>query len=333
MRRVRTRRRITIAPHASPHDATLTRQSRRSSPIPGLQVLVELTKARLVTLVVVTAGVGFALAGGAVSALLAWAMLGTALAAAGSMALNEWQEAHLDARMERTCRRPLPAGELAPGLALAVGLGLAAAGVAVLATLVNLLTAALGLAVVLLYTLIYTPLKVRSPLATLVGAVCGALPPMMGWAAVVNDVGLGAWILAGVLFLWQIPHFLALAWLYREDYARGGFRLLPLVDRRGDVTALMVVLYALALVPVSLSAALAGLAGNAYAAGALVLGGGLVVSSVTLARSRADADARRLFVATLLYLPLLLGLLAFDRTPREAPRLEARAATASLVEQ
>lgn len=320
------RRRIAIAPHAPFDDVTPAGSQVPSRRVFGLQVLVELTKARLVTLVVVTAGVGFALAGGTVSALLAWAMLGTALAAAGSMALNEWQEAHLDARMERTRRRPLPAGEIAPGLALAVGLGLAAAGVAVLAALVNLLTAALGLAVVLLYTLAYTPLKTRSPLATLVGAVCGALPPMMGWAAVANELGLGAWILASVLFLWQIPHFLALAWLYREDYERGGFRMLPLVDRRGDVTALMVVLYALSLIPVSLSAVLAGLAGNAYAAGALILGGGLVVSSVTLARSRADADARRLFVATLLYLPLLLGLLAFDRTPREGPQLEARAA-------
>jgi len=326
---VRTRRRFSIAPHAFPNDVTPAPRSERSRRLPGLLVWVELTKARLVTLVLVTTGVGFALAGGTVSPLLAWAMLGTALAAAGSMALNEWQEAHLDARMERTRRRPLPAGDVTPAFALAVGLGLAAGGVAVLAALVNLLTAALGFAVVVLYTLAYTPLKTRSPLATLVGAVCGALPPVMGWTAAANGVGLGAWILAGVLFLWQIPHFLALAWLYREDYERGGFRMLPLVDRRGDVTALMVVLYALALVGVSLSAALAGIAGNAYAAGALVLGAGLVLSSLALARSRADADARRLFVATLLYLPLLLGLLALDRPPREVPHLVARATVAT----
>lgn len=321
------RRRFAIEDKSPRHTAQRVEPPPPLRRAPGLQTLAELTKARLVTLVVATTGVGHAVAGGEVSALLAWATLGTALAAAGAMALNQWQEAARDARMERTRRRPLPAGDLSPGLALVFGLALAAAGIAVLAALVNLLTAALGLAVVLLYTLVYTPLKVRSPLATLVGAVCGALPPMMGWTAVTNGLGLGAWILAGVLFLWQIPHFLALAWLYREDYERGGFRMLPLVDRQGDVTALMAVLYALALVPVSLSAALAGLAGGAYAAGALVLGGGLVLSSVALARSRAEADARRLFVATLLYLPLLLGLLAVDRKPHEAPPLSARAAT------
>lgn len=326
------RRRFAIAAQLSrPVDPP--RWQPPAASLPGVQALIELTKARLVTLVVATAGAGFALAGGAAAPGLAWAMLGTALAAAGAMALNEWQEAHLDARMERTRRRPLPAGEIAPGLALTIGLGLAAGGVAVLAALVNLLTAALGLAVVLLYTLVYTPLKTRSPLATLVGAMCGALPPMMGWAAAAARLELGAWILASVLFLWQIPHFLALAWLYREDYERGGFRMLPLVDRRGDATALMVVLYALALVPVSLSATLAGLAGGTYAAGALLLGGGLVVSSVTLARSRADADARRLFVATLLYLPLLLGLLTLDRTPVAAPQLAARAVASSLGER
>ena len=288
-------------------------RSRPSGVLAWMVALVELTKARLVTLVVATTGVGFAMAGGRIAWLALGTLGATASAAAGSMALNEWQEADRDARMERTRRRPVPSGEIAPGAALALGLTLASGGVLALAVAVNLTTAALGLAVVLLYTLVYTPLKTRSPLATLVGAVCGALPPMMGWTAVTGRVGLGAWILAGVLFLWQIPHFLALAWLYREDYERGGFRMLPLADRRGDITVLMVVLYALALLPVSLAAVLAGLAGAVYAVGAVILGGGLLLSSLTLARTRADADARRLFVSTLLYLPLLLGLMTADR--------------------
>lgn len=155
------------------HSVHLPEQPPFARRLPRIRTLLELTKARLVTLVVATSGVGYVFAGGEVSVLLLWAMAGTALAAAGSMALTEWQEAHLDARMERTRRRPLPAGEMAPPVALAAGLGLAATGVATLATLVNVLTAALGLAVILLYTLVYTPLKTRTPLATLVRAICG----------------------------------------------------------------------------------------------------------------------------------------------------------------
>lgn len=285
----------------------------RAARLAGL--LLDLTKARLVSLVVVTTAVGFAMAArsGWSSGDLLWTLAGTALAAAGSMALNQRMEAEADGLMERTRRRPLPTGALSPAFASAFGISVGSAGIVLLAWRTNLLTAALGLAVVAIYTLVYTPLKKRSTACTLAGAVCGAIPPMMGWSAATGTLGFGAWILAGILFLWQIPHFLALAWLYRDDYERGGFRMLPIVDPAGDATALMVVLYSLALLPVGLAATLSGLAGWAYAAGSLALGGALLALGVSLARTRSLPAARRLFYATLAYLPLLLGLMVSDR--------------------
>jgi protoheme IX farnesyltransferase len=277
----------------------------------------ELTKVRLVSLVVVTAGVGFVMAGASRFDLptLAWTLLGTALAAAGSMALNQVIEVERDARMERTRNRPLPGGAIGRRHALLVGLASAAAGLALLAVRANALTALLGLMVVLIYTLVYTPLKPRTPLCTLVGGVCGAIPPMMGWAATGAGLSFGAWVLAGVLFLWQIPHFLALAWMYRDDYRRGGFRMLPVVDPSGRATSLMAVLYSLALLPVGVLAVLGGMTGWVFAAGSLVLGGGLVTLAIRLATLRTEPVARRLFLATLAYLPLLLGLMVMDRAP------------------
>ena len=225
-----------------------------------LRAYPELTKIRLTALVVATTAVGFLMANRSEPSRMAFALalLGTALAAAGAMALNQVLEAARDARMHRTMRRPLPSGVIASRHGLFLGLSLAAAGLGTLAAFANVLTALLGLTVVLVYTLVYTPLKARSPLCTLAGAVCGAIPPMMGWTATGADLGFGAWLLAGVLFLWQIPHFLALAWLYREDYARGGFRMLPVVDASGRATGRMAVLYSLALLPVGILAALAG---------------------------------------------------------------------------
>ncbi|MGE5235264.1 MAG: heme o synthase [Acidobacteriota bacterium] len=285
-------------------------------------VLAELTKARLVSLVVVTSAVGYLMASGPAWSLsrLLWTMAGTALAAAGSMALNEWIEAERDGRMERTCRRPIPTGQISRPQALAVGVGIGATGLGLLAWRTTPTSALLGLAVVLVYVLVYTPLKPRTPLCTLAGAVCGALPPMMGWAAFDGSLGFGAWMLAGVLFLWQIPHFLALAWLYRDDYARGGFRMLPVVDRGGRTTVHVVTLYTMALLPVAIASSLAGLTGWVYASGSLLLGAVLLAMGVVLARERSAASARRLFLATLLYLPLLLGLMVADRTPRSTIR-------------
>ena len=275
----------------------------------------ELAKARLASLVVVTTAVGYLMAGGGrgSAATLAATLVGTALAACGSMALNQLLEAERDGRMERTRNRPVPAGVVTPRHALAFGVTVAATGLATLALRVNLPTAALGLAVVLLYTLVYTPLKTRSPLCTLAGAVCGAIPPMMGWTATGSPLSFGAWLLAGVMFLWQIPHFLALAWLYREDYARGGFRMLPAVDASGRVTGAMAVLYSLALVPVGVLAALGGMTGWGFAAASLALGGALVALASALAARRTEPVARWLFLATLAYLPLLLGAMLADR--------------------
>jgi heme o synthase len=278
-------------------------------------LLLDLTKARLVSLVVVTAAVGYLMAapGGWSGLHLAWTLAGTALAAAGSMALNQRIEVARDALMERTRLRPLPSGAISLSSATYLGIALGSAGVLLLALAANLLTAALGLLVIATYTLVYTPMKTRSTACTLAGAICGAIPPMMGWTAATGGLAAGAWILAGILFLWQIPHFLALAWLYRDDYERGGFRMLPIVDPAGDATVLMVVLYSLALLPVGLSATLTGLAGWAYAAGSLLLGASLLALGALLARTRSLPAARRVFYATLVYLPLLLGLMVADR--------------------
>jgi len=282
------------------------------------RIAAELTKARLVSLVLVTTAVGFLLAPASTDASLATALLGTALTAAGSMIFNEVWERRRDARMHRTRHRPLPAGQVSPRTAVVLGALATGAGVLVLALLVNRLTALLGLAVVVLYVLVYTPLKVRSTACTLVGAVCGAIPPMMGWSAATGALGFGAWLLAALLFLWQIPHFLSLAWLYRDDYRRGGFVVLPVVDADGRTTVAFANLYILPLLPIGAVAALGGLSGWTAATGAFALGAGLLAAGVLLARDRSDRSARRLFLATLLYLPLLLGVLVADRAAAPA---------------
>ncbi len=284
---------------------------------------------RLVALVTVTCAVGFLLALPSSLPLrlgdLLVTLAGTALAAAGSMALNQAMEWRRDAAMRRTANRPVPAGTLAPHRAAAIGMAVAAAGITLLATAVNTLTAALGAAVVLTYVLVYTPLKVRTPACTLAGAVCGAVPPMMGWSAATGSLGGGAWVLGGILFLWQIPHFLALAWLYRDDYQRGGFRMLPAVDPSGASTGRLATVHSLALAGVTLGAFLLGLAGTLFAVGALLLGFLLTAAALRLAIGRRDADARRLFLSTLAYLPLLLALMVVDRGPA-APAFPVRMA-------
>jgi protoheme IX farnesyltransferase len=294
-----------------------------------LRAYAQLTKVRLTSLVVATTAVGYLMAGGPRpdATTLAWTLLGTALAAAGSMALNQVQEVARDARMERTKNRPLPAGAILRRHALVFGLATAVLGLALLAAMATARTALLGLTVVLVYTLVYTPLKPRTPLCTLAGAVCGAIPPMMGWTATGARLSFSAWVLAGVLFLWQIPHFLALAWLYREDYECGGFRMLPVVDPSGRVTGHMVVLYSLALLPVGVLAALGGMTGWLFGVGSLALGSGLLALALRLAALRTEPVARRLFLATLAYLPLLLGLMVADRLPAHAVRLAVAALT------
>lgn len=279
----------------------------------------ELCKAGLTSLVVATCAVGFVLGHGTWGSgifpwgRMIWTLLGTFLLAGGSVAMNQAWEWRRDARMGRTRHRPVPTGRIPFFHALRFGGTCIAVGLLILITRSGPLPASLGLLNAAIYVLVYTPLKPRTPLCTLVGAICGAVPPMMGWAAAVGRLDLGAWILAAMLFLWQIPHFLALAWLYREDYERGGFRVLPVIDRSGNLTAGLAVLYTLAAIPVAIVSAHAGMGGRVFLAGALALGLGLLLIAIRLMRSRTEARARALFLASIIYLPIFLTLLIVDR--------------------
>lgn len=276
----------------------------------------ELTKPRLSSLVLVTTGAGCWLAMRRPDELvrLAPTVIGTALVAGGANALNQWMERIPDALMHRTQRRPLPSGRLAPTNAFRFGIGLSLAGVLVLAGWVNLLSALLAALSWASYVLIYTPLKRRTPLCTLIGAIPGALPPMIGWAGARGTLGPEAWALFGILFVWQLPHFLALAVVYREDYARAHFQMLPVTESEGLATAHQTILYGLVLVPLSLLPASLGLAGPSYGYAALLLSLAFFALAVRAACARSAQSAHRLFRASILYLPALLGLLAFHKT-------------------
>src|SRR5436190_20057012 len=234
---------------APPSEIVVTTTSRpqprigpRRRTLPGLYM--ELTKARLSALVLMTTAVGFIVASfdDINWTRMLWTMLGTALCAASANAFNQIIEIRRDAKMNRTRNRPLPAGRLRVPTSFVVAMAMGYLGVGMLAILVNLAAATLALITILTYVLLYTPLKPRSTLNTLVGAVCGAIPPMIGWVAVTNRLDPGAWALAAILFVWQIPHFLALAWLYRDDYARGGFAMLPAIDRDGRITSRVIII-------------------------------------------------------------------------------------------
>ncbi|MDP9120955.1 MAG: heme o synthase [Acidobacteriota bacterium] len=280
-----------------------------------LSDLVEMTKPGITLMVVLTAGLGFFLAEkrGLSPLLLLATLLGTGLVSAGASVLNQVLEREVDGRMRRTAQRPLPAGRLDPDLALLFGVGLGIFGLALLALAVNLLTALLGAAALAGYVFVYTPLKKVSSLATVVGAIPGAIPPMMGWTAVHNRLDLAAWALFGILFFWQMPHFLAIAWLCREDYASGGFPMLTVLDPAGIWTARQMILYGAALVPVSLLPSLLGLTGVVYFAGALALGLAYLGFCFAFAAHRSMSAARRLMFASLLYLPAVLVVMLLDR--------------------
>jgi heme o synthase len=276
----------------------------------------QLTRSSITWMVVVTAAAGFFLALGERETpwlLLAWTLAGTGILASGASALNQVVEAGADAQMERTQARPLPAGRVHPDRAFALGVALVVAGLAILVLRVNLLTAALGAATIVSYLFLYTPLKKVTSLATVVGAVPGALPPMMGWSAVRDDVGAGAWALFGILFCWQLPHFLAIAWMYREDYARGGFPTLPIGDPSGRRTGQQMVIWSAALIPVSILPSVLDLAGVLYLVGALVLGLAYLAVAFQFSAQRSEASARRLLLTSVAYLPALLIALLVDR--------------------
>lgn len=285
--------------------------------LPGGDVaaaLLELTKPRLSGLVVVTAMAGTALAGSTDPLLYLWVALGTFLCSGAASAMNQLLEAGTDARMSRTATRPIPSGRLPGWVAASWAILLLAAGGSLLCELGSPLASGLAMLVAVLYVLVYTPLKQRTPSCTLVGAVCGAIPPLIGWSAVTGDLTPPASVLFGILFVWQIPHFLAIDWFHREDYARGGHRMLSHLDPTGGLTARQSVLWAQALVPVSLLAVPLGLAGWLYAVGALALGVWFLRRALRMARERSREAARSLFLTSLVYLPALLLLLVGDPT-------------------
>src|SRR5258708_24107564 len=275
----------------------------------------ELTKPRITFLIVLTSAAGFCLASqGRVNyILLSNALIGITLLSSGIATLNQYIERDLDGLMRRTADRPLPSGRLLPWEALFFGAALTVAAEVYLAGLVNPLTAVLGLTVIAGYLFAYTPLKTRTSLSTMVGAFSGAVPPLIGWAAARGTVGLEAWVLFAILFLWQFPHFLAIAWMYREDYSRAGILMLPVVEPDGRVTAQQIVVYTILLLPVSLLPTVLHISGTVYFFGALVLGLLFLYSSVRAAFSKSRQEARRLLLASVIYLPLLFILMVLDR--------------------
>jgi protoheme IX farnesyltransferase len=276
---------------------------------------VALTKPRLNLLVVTTTAVGYYLGTSSDLDMFAFVntVAGTALVAGGASALNQIAERRVDGLMRRTRGRPLPGGRLQPGEAGGFALLLSLGGLLMLALGANLLAAMVALTTLVSYVACYTPLKQRTSLATVVGAVPGALPPMIGWAAATGVLSREAWILFAIVFLWQMPHFLAIAWLYREDYARAGFPMLPVIEPDGRSTARQATAYAAALLPVSLAPTVVGLAAPPYFAGALGLGLAFLFLATRFARRRSRADARWLFLGSILYLPLVWILMVATR--------------------
>jgi heme o synthase len=307
---------MTEYPSSSPQTASL------DAPRASVRIadFTEMTKPGITLMVVLTAGLGFLLAGGETFSflLLVYTLLGTGLVSGGASVLNHVLERETDALMQRTANRPLPAGRMDPDVALLFGVAVAVAGLLVLYFAVNPLTALLGVAALAGYVFVYTPLKRVSSLATIIGAVPGAIPPMMGWSAVRGELDLAAWGLFGLLFFWQMPHFLAIAWLCREDYAKGGFPLLTVNDPDGTRTARQAVLWGAALIPVSLLPSALGLMGGLYFMGALVLGLVYLGFGLAFARSRSTAGARWLMLASILYFPAVLLVMLLDRVVSQA---------------
>jgi len=275
-----------------------------------------LTKPEVNFLIVITAFAGFYLASPALphpwSLLLFNTLFGTLLVASGTGTLNQYMERHFDAQMRRTAKRPLPAGRMIPTHALWFGVLLAVAGGLYLALLVNFLASWLAMLTLGTYLLFYTPLKRKTPLCTLVGAFPGAVPPLIGWAGARGSLSLEAWVLYAIVFLWQFPHFMAIAWMYREDYARGGYLTLPRGEKQGRFMAWQILVFSVALIPVSLIPALLRQAGLLYFVGALVLSSGFFYYAARLALYRSNPAARRTLLASIVFLPLIFALMMFS---------------------
>jgi len=278
---------------------------------------VELTKPRLTILAVITTVCSFYLGSrGAVDFGRALhTLLGAAMMGAGGATLNMVLESEVDSRMARTRRRPLPAGRMDARQALWFGAALSIAAPLYLAATVNTLTALLCVVALLSYVFVYTPLKTRTPLCTVIGAVPGALPCMMGWTAARNEIGIEGWILFAILFVWQMPHFLAIAWMYREDYERAGLPMLPVVEPDGNSTARQVIIWCMVLIPMSMAPTLAGITTGAYFFEAFALGLGFLAAGLWMALRRTRPSARALLLASVIYLPLLQVAMLLNKVP------------------
>jgi protoheme IX farnesyltransferase len=285
---------------------------------------IELTKPRITWLILMSTGIGyfFGLPPAAhwweiirnISLLsLLHTVVGTGLIASGTAALNQWYEREADRKMRRTAMRPLPAGRIPAGRALAFGAALSVVGFLELWLGVNLLSGLIGAFTLVSYLFIYTPMKQRTWWSTTIGAIPGAMPPMIGYAAAAGAITRESWVLFAILFLWQFPHFYSIAWMYREDYARAGIRMLPVVEPDCRSTARQIVLYGLALIPVSLVPSVLGMSGRIYLTGALLLGLWFLYSGVRVAVDRTALRARHVLVTSVLYLPLIYGLMLIDR--------------------
>lgn len=280
-----------------------------------LSAYFELTKPRIAFMLVLTSAAGFYLgsAKGFDFVVFINAMIGITLLAFGVATLNQYLERRTDALMERTAKRPLPTSKIAPTEALVFGLVQCATAELYLWFLVNGLTAALGTVVIVGYVLLYTPLKTRTTASTAIGAIPGAMPPLMGWTAATNAIDLNAWTLFTLLFLWQFPHFLAIAWMYKDQYAKAGILMLPVVERDGRVTARQIVIFTMMLVPLSLTPFFLGLTGIIYLIGAALLGGWFLWASVSMARAKTVEKARKLLMVSVIYLPLIFALMVLNR--------------------
>ncbi len=301
----------------APHSRVANRRVLPSpSPTrPALLDYWDLTKPEISFLVTLSALAGFVLGSpeDVNGWLLCFTLVGTALSSGGGGVLNHYLERHLDARMRRTANRPLPSGRITARAALFFGIGLTTAGVATILFLVNVLTAALAALTVCLYLFVYTPLKRRTKYNTLIGTIPGALPALGGFAAATGTLGFGGWALFAILALWQMPHFLSLAWMYRKDYARAGYVMLPVVEPDGDSTARQTLLFTLLLAPASLLPTVVGVTGGVYLAGALVRSIWFLLPVYSFYRSRTTADARRVLMGSILYIPLLVVMIFVDR--------------------
>lgn len=293
---------------------TNIRETKSISVREKLAAFLELTKPRIAFMLVLTSAAGFYL--GTVDGfnwlLFVNSMLGIMFLAFGVATLNQYWERKTDLLMERTASRPLPSQKLAPFEALSFGIVLCVIAESYLFFFVNTLTAVLGLVVIVGYVLLYTPLKTITSASTAIGAIPGAMPPLMGWTSSANEITLGAWALFSLLFLWQFPHFLAIAWMYKDQYANAGIKMLPAVEPEGKITARQIVIFSIMLVPVSLAPFFIGFAGWIYLVGASVLGIWFLYASIKAARAKSVEMARKLLLVSVLYLPLIFALMVID---------------------